>query len=72
MVNIIENYLNENINKNYSVKNLSKKFNLNTKTTYYLIKSSDNIRIVDPIEVGSLKKKVYVFTYGKEKRENER
>lgn len=71
MVNIIENYLEENMNKNYSVKYLRKKFNLNTKTAYYLIKSSDNIRIVDPIEVGSLKKKVYVFTYGKEKTENE-
>lgn len=72
MVNIIENYLKENINKNYSVKYLRKKFKLKTKTAYYLIKSSDNIRIVDPIEVGSLKKKVYVFTYGKEKTENER
>ena len=68
MVNIIENYLKENIKKNNSVKYLRKKFKLKTKKTYYLIKSSDNIRIVDPIGVGSLKKKVYVFTYGKEKR----
>ena len=70
MVNIIENYLKENINKKYSVKYLRKKFNLKTKTAYYLIKNSDNIRIVEPFEVGSLKKKIYVFTYKEEKKEN--
>lgn len=61
--NIVEKYLEENKDKKFSNKKLSKILNKKNSFIFYLAKNSTNVRFVKPLEVGSLKKKIYVYQY---------
>ena len=61
--NIVEKYLEENKDKKLSNKNLSRILNKKNSYIYYLAKNSKNVRFVKPLEVGSLKKKIYVYQF---------
>ena len=62
MINIVEEYFSKNHTIKLSIKKLKKKLNISTSKTYYLAMNSKLVRIVQPLEVGSNKKKIYVFT----------
>lgn len=62
MINIVEEYFSKNPTIKLSIKKLKKKLNISTSKTYYLAMNSKLVRIVQPLEVGSNKKKIYVFT----------
>lgn len=62
--NPVEKYFEENKFKKLSVKTLKKKLNLNKiSTVYYYAINGKNIELVTPINIGSQKKKLYVFEY---------
>lgn len=61
--NIVEDFLRDNKNVKYSVRTLSRKLNVNTKYVYMMLVNSSNVRKCDPIEVGSGKQRVNVFTW---------
>jgi len=61
--NIVEDFLRDNKNVKYSVRTLSRKLNVNTKYVYMMLVNSSNVRKCDPIEVGSGKQCVNVFTW---------
>ena len=61
--NIVEDFLRDNKNVKYSVRTLSRKLNVNTKYVYMMLVNSSNVRKYDPIEVGSGKQRVNVFTW---------
>tara|TARA_B100000131_G_C18048013_1_gene585202 strand:+ start:121 stop:318 length:198 start_codon:yes stop_codon:yes gene_type:complete len=62
MINIVEEYFSKNPTIKLSIKKLKRKLNISTSKTYYLAMNSKQVRIVEPLEVGSNKKKIYVFT----------
>ena len=62
---VVEFHLRKNPNLKLSIKKLAKTLKIPISETYYLAMNSKNIRIVKPLEVGSNKSKVYVFTYCK-------
>jgi len=61
--NVVEDFLRDNKNTMYSVRTLSRKLNVNTKYVYMMLVNSSNVRKCDPIEVGSGKQQVNVFTW---------
>jgi len=61
--NPLEDYLKNDMGKKLSVKTLHKRLNIPVKTVFFLIKNSDYIRKVSPLEVGSYKKVINVYTY---------
>jgi len=62
--NIVEDYLKKYPNIKFSIKSIKNELNLKkTSTAYYYAINSKNIRKVDPLEVGSGKKKISVYTY---------
>ena len=61
--NVVEDFLRDNKNTMYSVRTLSRKLNVNTKYVYMMLVNSSNVRKCDPIEVGSGKQRVNVFTW---------
>ena len=61
MKNIVEDYLSENHHLKLSLKSIYKRLEIKKRYAMYLIKNSDKIRKVDPLEVGS--KDILVFTY---------
>ena len=62
---VVEFHLRKNPNLKLSIKKLTKILKISPSEAYYLAMNSKNIRIVDPLEVGSHKHKVFVFTYCK-------
>ena len=63
MNNPVEEYLKLNVNKMLSLRTISKNLKLKKKKTDYLINQSKNIKKVEPIEVGSGKTELNVYTY---------
>mgnify|MGYP000983944380 CR=1 FL=1 len=63
MNNPVEEYLKLNVNKMLSLRTISKNLKLKRKKTDYLINQSKNIKKVEPIEVGSGKTELNVYTY---------
>lgn len=61
--NPVVEYLHNNPGDKLSIKTLYNKLNLKRKTIYYYAVNSKNIRQINPIEVGSNKYKLNVFTY---------
>jgi hypothetical protein len=61
--NVVEDFLRDNKNVKYSVRTLSRKLNVNTRYAYMMLVNSSNVRKCDPIEVGSGKQRVNVFTW---------
>ena len=61
--NPVEDYLKNNMGKNLSVKKLQKHLNIRLRAVFFLIKNSNHIQKVSPLEVGSGKKVVNVYTY---------
>ena len=61
-MNIVEQYMSENPTLKLSVKSISKRTGLKTKQVTYLCYHSNIIRKIDPLEVGSLKTTMNVFT----------
>ena len=61
--NIIENYLKENSTKKLSLKRITKDLSLKRRKAIWLIHQSTKIQIVKPIEVGSNKHFIHVYTY---------
>ena len=55
--NIVEDYLKDNINKNLSIKTIKRNLHIKRRHILYLIHKSDNVVNVDPLHVGSSKKK---------------
>ncbi len=62
MKNIVEEYLSENHHLKLSLKSIYKRLEIKKGYAMYLIKNSDKIRQVNPLEVGSRKKDILVFT----------
>lgn len=61
--NVVEQYFIKNPNIKLSIKKLKRKLNISISKTYCLAMNSKRVRIVNPLEVGSNKKKIYVFTF---------
>ena len=61
--NPVEEYLTANPNIKLSIKSLSKKLDLKKRYIVYLVNNSSHIRQVAPIEIGSLKYKIGVYTF---------
>ena len=60
--NIVRDYLTKNNNLKLSCKSLSKRLNIKRQHVKYLCANSNNIRTVEPYEVGSYKCKLDVYT----------
>lgn len=63
MENIVEKYLEENKNLKLSIKSLHKRLDIKKKYVVYLVNKSNKLRRVDPLEVGSLKQQLCVYTF---------
>ena len=61
-MNLVEEYLFNNPDVSLSTKSLSKRLNIKIKKVHYLCHNSKLLRKVKPLEVGSLKNKLNVFT----------
>ncbi len=61
-MNKVEEYLISNPELKLSVKSISKRTSIKTKRVTYLCHHSNLLRQVNPLEVGSLKSKINVFT----------
>tara|TARA_B110001450_G_scaffold74540_1_gene71019 strand:- start:2726 stop:2932 length:207 start_codon:yes stop_codon:yes gene_type:complete len=64
-VNEVEEYLKKNINKMIAVNNIYRDLSMKRRKALWLINQSPNIRKVNPLEVGSGKYHVHVYTYNK-------
>ena len=62
-MNIVEDYLAKNPEKMLSINTLHLRLNLKRKAVRYYIAQSSHIRQVAPLEVGSRKHILSVFTY---------
>ena len=76
--NIVEDYFLNNPDKKLSAKTLKKRLNISIKDALFFANNSDYIKCVDPLEVGSDKNTINVFTYtlsnidtGLEEKKNE-
>jgi hypothetical protein len=61
--NIVEDYFKNNTDVKISIAKLKKQLNISDSQVYYLAMNSSEVRMIKPIEVGSNKKKLAVFTY---------
>jgi len=61
--NIVEDYFKKNTDVKISIAKLKKLLNISDSQVYYLAMNTGEVRMVKPIEVGSNKKKLAVFTY---------
>jgi len=62
--NIVEDYLKQNPTMKFSIKSIKNELKLKKiSIAYYYATNSKNIRKVNPLEVGSGKKNLSVFTY---------
>ncbi len=64
-VNEVEEYLKKNTNKMIAVNNIYRDLSMKRRKALWLINQSPNIRKVKPLEVGSGKHHVHVYTYNK-------
>lgn len=62
-MNIVEDYLAQNSGKKLSLNTIHKNLKIKKRAIFYYIHNSPHIRKVAPIEVGSGKAKLSVFTY---------
>ena len=62
-MNEVEEYLFNNKNKKLALNTIYRNLSLKKRNIFYQIKTSSNIRRVNPIEVGSGKHSISVFTY---------
>ena len=62
-INEVEDYLKENKNKKLSLKTICKDLKMKRRKTLWLINHSHNIAKVKPVEVGSGKHFLHVYTY---------
>ena len=63
MHNEVEEYLKENMGKNLSLRTIYRDLGIKRRKTIWLIHRSQNIKIVDPLDVGSMKRFLHVYTY---------
>ena len=61
--NKVENYLKENIGKNLSLRKIHKDLKISRKKIISLVKQSENISAVKPLDVGSNAYFLHVYTY---------
>ena len=61
--NDVENYLKDNIGKKLSLRKMHKDLKLSRKKLIMLIKQSNNISAVKPLDVGSRAFFLHVYTY---------
>ena len=61
--NIVEDYLRNNRDKKLSAKTLKNRLDISIKAALFFANNSDYIERVDPLEVGSDKNTINVFTY---------
>ena len=62
-MNTVEDFLYNNQDVKFSVRSIAKKTGLRTKQVTYMCYNSKKIRKIYPLEVGSLKNKINVFTF---------
>jgi hypothetical protein len=62
-MNVVEEYLEKNSTKKLSISTLKQRLNITLKKVVFLIHESSHIRQVYPLEVGSLKNQLSVYTY---------
>ena len=63
MHNEVEEYLKENMGKNLSLRTIYCDLGIKRRKTIWLIHRSKNIKIVDPLDIGSMKRFLHVYTY---------
>lgn len=63
MENEVENYLKENKGKNISLRKIYRDLHMKRRKAIWLIHQSKNIKIVDPLTVGSNAYFLHVYTY---------
>jgi hypothetical protein len=61
-INPVEEFLAANPTLMLSIKSLSKRLEIRKSKVVYCVHHSDHIRRVNPMEVGSLKYKICVYT----------
>lgn len=61
--NEVENYLKNNPNLKISLKKLKNILKLKKSYAYFLAINSKKIKRVEPLDVGTMKKNLFVFTY---------
>jgi predicted AAA+ superfamily ATPase len=61
--NKVENYLKENIGKNLSLRKIHKDLKISRRKIISLVKQSNNISVVKPLDVGSRAFFLHVYTY---------
>tara|TARA_Y100000389_G_C17337710_1_gene451574 strand:+ start:90 stop:332 length:243 start_codon:yes stop_codon:yes gene_type:complete len=62
-VSIIEDYLKENKNKKLSASTIYANLKIKRNKMTWILNHSKHIRRVNPVEVGSKKQKVHVYTF---------
>ena len=62
-INEVEDYLKENRNKKLALRTIYRDLKMKRRKTLWLINQSKNIVKVKPIEVGSGKHTIHVYTY---------
>ena len=63
IVNEVEDYLKENMGKKLSLRKIYRDLKMKRRKTIWLIYQSKKIRAVNPLEVGSNKHFMHVYTY---------
>tara|TARA_B100000035_G_C20894818_1_gene506650 strand:- start:360 stop:578 length:219 start_codon:yes stop_codon:yes gene_type:complete len=62
-INEVEDYLKENMNKKLSLRTIYRDLKMKRRKTLWLINQSNNIVKVKPVDVGSGKHFLHVYTY---------
>ena len=62
-MNLVEDYLAENKNRKLSFNTLYRRLDISRRSVRYYIRTSEHIKRVDPLEVGSGKTTISVYTY---------
>ena len=62
--NEVEDYLKENVGKYLSLRKIYRDLKMKRRKALWLIHQSTNITNVDPLDVGSNKRFLHVYTYG--------
>ena len=62
-INEVEDYLRENMNKKLSLRTIYRDLKMKRRKTLWLINQSNNIVKVKPVDVGSGKHFLHVYTY---------
>lgn len=61
--NDVETYLKANIGKKISLRKMHKDLKISRRKIIYLVKQSENISVVKPLDVGSKAFFLHVYTY---------